>query len=39
MVLDYLMSEGYAKDVESADKMMAVMSADKIQEIVSLQQG
>jgi hypothetical protein len=34
MVLDYLMSEGYAKDVESADKMMMVMSADKIQEIV-----
>jgi hypothetical protein len=34
MVLDYLMSEGYAKDVESADKMMMVMSSDKIQEIV-----
>jgi hypothetical protein len=34
VVLDYLMSEGYAKDVESADKIMMVMSADKIQEIV-----
>ena len=36
VVLDYLMSEGYAKDVESADKIMMVMSADKIQEIVGL---
>jgi hypothetical protein len=34
IVLDYLISEGYASDVETADKMMAVMSGDKIKKIV-----
>lgn len=34
IVLDYLISEGLASDVESADKIMLVMSDDKIKEIV-----
>jgi hypothetical protein len=35
IVLDYLIQEGYAKDTESADTIMSVMSQNKIQEIVS----
>ena len=34
IILDYLISEGLASDVESADKIMLVMSEDKIKEIV-----
>lgn len=34
IVLDYLISEGLASDVETADKIMLVMSDDKIKEIV-----
>lgn len=34
IVLDYLISEGLAGDVESADKIMLVMSEEKIKEIV-----
>ena len=35
LVLNHLMSEGFASDVESAEKMMLVMADTKIQEIVS----
>lgn len=35
IVLDYLISEGLASDVESADKIMLVMSEEKIKEIVA----
>ena len=34
VVLDHLMAEGYATTVEDAEKIMTVLSADKIQEIV-----
>jgi hypothetical protein len=36
VVLDHLMSEGFASNVESAEKIMMVMSDKKIQEIVNL---
>jgi len=35
IILDYLISEGLASDVESADKIMLIMSEDKIKEIVA----
>ena len=34
IVLDFLISEGYADSIENADKIMAVMAEDKIKEIV-----
>lgn len=34
VVLEYLISEGYADSVENADKIMAVMAEGKIKEIV-----
>lgn len=34
IVLEYLISEGYADSVENADKIMAVMAEGKIKEIV-----
>lgn len=34
VVLEFLMSEGYADSVENADKIMAVMAEAKIKEIV-----
>ena len=34
IVLDFLISEGYADSIENADKIMAVMAENKIKEIV-----